>query len=243
MRIAIADDEKRELTRLRELALRCAEKAGLPLICDCFSGGLELLQASEQTYYDAVLLDVYMGTPDGILTAQLLRRHGRKCAVVFLTSSREHMLDAFSVHAFDYLVKPVDAERLGALLRELRQFVREDDAQLSLPLGRETVELPYGQIAAVVSDSNYCMIEADRELRVRMTFRELTDCLEKDGRFLTINRGVMVNMDQVLSMENADCRMCDGRVYPLNFRKRAELRNRLTAYQFRQRARMVSEGG
>ena len=60
MRIAIADDEKRELTRLRELALRCAEKAGLPLTCDCFSGGLELLQASEQTYYDAVLLDVYM---------------------------------------------------------------------------------------------------------------------------------------------------------------------------------------
>lgn len=36
MRIAIADDEKRELTRLRALALRCAEKAGLPLICDCF---------------------------------------------------------------------------------------------------------------------------------------------------------------------------------------------------------------
>jgi len=94
-----------------------------------------------------------------------------------------------------------------------------------------------------VSDSNYCRSEADRELRVRMPFRELTDCLEKDGRFLTINRGVMVNMDQVLSMENTDCRMCGGRVYPLNFRKRAELRDRLTAYQFNQRARMVSEGG
>ena len=243
MRIAMGDDEKRELTKLREAASLCADRRGMPLVCDCFSSGTAFLRAAEQARYDAVLLDIYMGAPNGIATAQMLRRKNDRSTVVFLTSSREYMQEAFGVHAFDYLVKPVDAEKMEALLLELSEAIRPEDRLLRLPIGRETVGLPYGQIAAVVSDSNYCMIETDRELRVRMTFRELAGCLQGDERFLIINRGVMVNMDQVLSMENTDCRMCGGRVYPLNFRKRAELRDRLTAYQFNQRARMVSEGG
>jgi DNA-binding LytR/AlgR family response regulator len=119
-------------------------------------------------------------------------------------------------------VRAADAGRTGAHLR--------------LSVGREIVELPCGEITAVASDANYCRIAAaGRELRVRATFSEVKKQLLCDGRFLEINRGVLVNMDRVLSMENTDCRMCGGLVYPVNFRRRAELRRRLTAYQLRRK--------
>lgn len=66
-----------------------------------------------------------MGEQNGIETAAALRKNGNSCIVVFITTSTEHMPNAFSVHAFDYIVKPIEKEKIFRVLDEVVSLVPE----------------------------------------------------------------------------------------------------------------------
>ncbi len=70
-----------------------------------------------------VFLDVRMPGLDGMDLARVLNRFDHPPAIVFVTAYEEHAVDAFGVHAFDYLLKPVDPVRLGDAVRRLRQHL------------------------------------------------------------------------------------------------------------------------
>ena len=58
---------------------------------------------------------------------------------------------------------------------------------------------------------------------------------EKDSRFLVVNRGVLVNLDYVESMDGLTCLMKDKRTFPLNTRKHGQLEQALIEHRFRRR--------
>ena len=63
-----------------------------------------------------------------------------------------------------------------------------------------------------------------------MTFTEIENLLTADPRFLRCNRGILVNMDQVLRLDGDVFRMRDGTIFPLRVRSRAELVNKFSRY-------------
>jgi DNA-binding LytR/AlgR family response regulator len=67
-------------------------------------------------------------------------------------------------------------------------------------------------------------------LRSIMTFSELEKLLCDDERFLRCNRGIIVNMDQVLKLDGDVFRMRDGTLYPLRVRNRAALVSQFSQY-------------
>ena len=63
-----------------------------------------------------------------------------------------------------------------------------------------------------------------------MSFSEISSLLEPDPRFLLCNRGVLINMDQVLTFSEENAVMKDGGTFPLRTKKRAALKAEFSKY-------------
>ena len=113
--IAVCDDEAIVCCSMAGTIRKILEEMKIPCIVRQFGSGRELLQAPES--FDIVFLDILMCGMDGMKTAQLIRRRTPEKILVFISSSREYVFDAYDVEAFQYLVKPVDARKLEKVLR------------------------------------------------------------------------------------------------------------------------------
>ena len=69
--------------------------------------------------YHLILLDIYMEGMSGLELAKKIRETDKETDIIFLTSSPDFMLDGYDVHALHYLLKPVNTERLGQLIRQV----------------------------------------------------------------------------------------------------------------------------
>ena len=114
--IAVCDDEVIECCGMAKRIKEMMEEMKIPCIVRRFQSGGELLRALES--FDIVFLDIIMRNPDGMETAQLLHERASDKILVFVSSSREYVFEAYDVEAFQYLLKPVDDGKLKSVLRQ-----------------------------------------------------------------------------------------------------------------------------
>jgi two-component system LytT family response regulator len=111
MRALIVDDE--ELAR-RGLKARL-RRAGVSIVGECVDGP-EALRAIPLLAPDLVFLDIQMPEMSGLQVAAALDGADPRPLVIFLTAFDDYAVQAFEVHALDYILKPIDDERLAAAL-------------------------------------------------------------------------------------------------------------------------------
>lgn len=200
-----------------------------------YSGGADLLRHFEPGRFHAVFLDICMDDLDGIETARRLRALDTEALLIFVTTSQEYAFDAFPLHPFDYLLKPVNQDKLHRLLREMMR-VLDGDARKTLTVraGRSDLQLPLALLTCAVAQGHTVELRlSDRQiLRCAMAFHELEEKLRSENRFITCNRGILINMDQVSALRGDDFVMKDGTRCPLRVRGRAAVISAFTQYQF-----------
>src|SRR5690606_40548017 len=101
------------------------------------ANGREGPQRVQRLRPDAVLLAIRMPDMDGLEAASHLQRCHPVPAIIFCTAYDEHALDAFKVHALDYLLKPVNREALAAALERVRQLAGRQSTALENAGGRQ----------------------------------------------------------------------------------------------------------
>lgn len=206
MRIAICDDDvlfqKRFTKMIREWdPTQCLE---------CFSTGAELLRAAAGGAFDLVFLDIYFPEENGLDVAARLQKVSPETSIVFLTVSEDCAVDAWSVNALHYLVKPVTAEGVEEAFRRLARLRSRPRRILTLPVDHDSVTVYLDEVTYIVSDGhakNVCLTSG-QTLRVRMHFHELEDKL--DDTFLKLNKGTIVNMEHIRTMSKDYCLLRDG---------------------------------
>ncbi len=114
--IAVCDDEVIECCSMAGKIKEILEEMKIQCIIRQFRSGRELLQALES--FDIVFLDIIMSDLDGMKTAQLFRGKAFDKILIFMSSSREFVFDAYDVEAFQYLLKPVDDKKLKNVLQK-----------------------------------------------------------------------------------------------------------------------------
>ncbi|QNN58973.1 response regulator transcription factor [Diaphorobacter ruginosibacter] len=126
--VAIVDDEPLARRRLRRMLEACPGVHCVGAAAD-LSSAQELVQRSAP---DILLLDIQMPGGDGFELLGLLGT--QPPLVIFVTAFDRHAIRAFEVHAVDYLLKPVEPERLGRALDRARALVlaREGDRQVPI---------------------------------------------------------------------------------------------------------------
>lgn len=192
IRALVVDDEAPARAELRYLLSQHpdVEVAGEAATAD---GALELAHAAPA---DVVFLDVELPGLSGLETAPLLRT-----AVVFVTAHERYAVDAFAVEAFDYLLKPVDPERLARVVERLRERSSESALppveRIAVVTAGGTELLDFDQVHFVAADGDYSRVHThDRSYLCTESIGELEQRLPAT-RFARIHRSHLVNLAKV----------------------------------------------
>jgi len=117
LRAVVVDDE--QLAR-DEVCFLLGEIGGVEVVGQA-SDGVEALQVVESASPDLVMLDVQMPGLSGFEVARRLAEAGVEAQLVFVTAFDQHAIHAFEVNAVDYLLKPVEADRLTIAVDRVRR--------------------------------------------------------------------------------------------------------------------------
>jgi two-component system response regulator LytT len=117
LRTIVVDDE--QLAR-DELCFLLEQLGGIEVISQA-GNGVEALRVIEEHQPDLVMLDVQMPGLTGFEVARRVMESSVESQVVFVTAFDQYAIDAFEVNAVDYLLKPVEPERLAAAIDRARK--------------------------------------------------------------------------------------------------------------------------
>ncbi|MBQ9069221.1 MAG: response regulator transcription factor [Eggerthellaceae bacterium] len=187
---------------------------------------------------DLVFLDINMPEATGLQLAEALQTLKNPPAVVFVTAYSEYALDAFNVHAIDYLVKPVETERLRQAVDRVWEQVRlQAQAQRSerIPVEKNNKKILIGvdTVRFVVARDDYTYLQTDNgRYFSTSSLSQLEKRLEGHG-FFRVHRGYLVNLSLVTEVESVaggtlllSLDSCDEQV-PVSRRRVASLKKAL----------------
>ncbi len=212
IRAAIVDDEPPARAKLRRLL---GEAEGFLLVGEA-STGIEAVNLILRETPSLVFLDVSMPDIDGFAVARAIPEDARP-HIVFVTAHDHRALEAFEVHAVDYLLKPVDPDRFLAMLSRVRLLESARQATMEALLHKLPAQpgfpkrflLTDGDRAALVTPAeieraesarNYVVVHArGHRFVLRSTLDEFQAQLDPE-HFVRMNRSHLVHLDFVKEM-------------------------------------------
>ena len=202
LRTLIVDDEPLAVERLQIL---CARIPGITLIGTA-ADGAGALRLIESLSPDLLLLDIQMPGMDGMAVAQALANRPQRPALIFVTAFDQFAVAAFDVAAVDYLLKPVEAERLERAVARIRDRIG-DAAPIAptSPWAREfwvphrsgIVRIAAGDIDLVEAERDYMRLHVGpRSFLLHETITGLERQLDP-ALFVRLHRSTLVRRDRI----------------------------------------------
>ena len=234
--VLIADDEDAPRAQLAAALKRVWPEA--QVVAEC-ANGVDAWDAFLEHEPQVALLDIRMPGLTGIEVAQ---RIAGKAAVVFVTAYGDHALDAFDAGAVDYVMKPVEPERLAQAFERLKPRLQQQAtaappeglqtllAQLAGQLGRrahlDVIQAGVGKEVRMIRVAEVIYFEADArytrvvheggEALIRTPLKELLTQLD-ESQFWQVHRSVIVNHRHIAAAVRVD----EGQMH-LTLRGRAD---------------------
>ncbi|MBE6794106.1 MAG: response regulator transcription factor [Ruminococcaceae bacterium] len=233
MKIAVVDDIKEYRETSGKLAYKWAKDRHEAVVIKGYKSGESFLRALEEESFDIVFMDIYMDGLTGIEAAAKLREISLDTLLIFMTTSMDHMADAFPCRAFDYIMKPVDEDRLFKALDQAVKLLPENMPYITINCDKQDINLLVSDIVYVLSDLNYCLVHTKRnEYRIRSQFSKFMETLSDFPEFCVINRGVAVNLDNVTDITDCDCTLSNGETLLVSKKKKNEVSQALIDRRF-----------
>ena len=227
MNIAVTDDLPKEREKIIRILSEYAASNHMEISVSEYDSAEGLLTDYRPLLYSAVFLDIYMDGMNGIKAAQRIRETDKDTIIIFLTTSEDHMPDAFRLHAYEYIVKPVRKEDLFPVMDDILKKTTPVKSPLFSFLGQDgEIGVFFDDLVSVGTEAhNYLVIlnKEGREFLTRMTFTAASDILLKDKRFLPVRRGVIVNMAYILRFDDVLLYLTVGDPIPISVRNRKKL--------------------
>jgi two-component system LytT family response regulator len=235
LRVLVADDERMARRRLvREL--RAME--GVEVVAECASGG-EVLSRLEEVDVDVALLDIHMPGMSGLEVSKAAAEWGVE--VIFATAHPEHAAEAFDRGVVDYVLKPIEPERLAKAIERARQrlaaptrtttTVASVDRLAFTVRGEVRLVAPLDISHAIVEGQLVAVWVGQEKLLTDLSLMELESRLPA-GPFERVHRRALVNLDRIarlhpLSTGGYTAITVEGHEVPVSRQSARRLRKRL----------------
>ncbi|MEC6881013.1 LytTR family DNA-binding domain-containing protein [Photobacterium piscicola] len=197
----IVEDEylaREELTYL-------IEKHSTINIVAAFDDGLDAFKFLQSNKVDVVFLDINVPSIDGMLLARNIAQFSHKPQIVFTTAYKEYAVDAFELEAVDYLLKPLNEQRVIGLLAKLQARAQEPP-QVTINIRSHSINLMLNNHIHVTAISDICCAIANEKVThvytaegcfvAPMTISELMQRLPTSD-FFRCHRSYCININDV----------------------------------------------
>lgn len=206
LRVLIVDDEPLAVERLQLLLARCE---GVTLVGTATDGEAALRMADAMEP-DLLLLDIAMPGLDGIEVARSLAGSGHRPAVVFVTAFDDFAVAAFDVAAVDYLMKPVDGERLNRALDRARDHLAKGEPAAAeadryvqefwVPDQSGLVRIAARDVDRITAERDYMRLHVGR--RSWLIYRTIARLEEEldPALFIRVHRSAILRRDTIAGL-------------------------------------------
>jgi len=220
MKALIVDDEPDGISTLKKmLDLNCKQ---VNVVGTC-TNAAEAIQMTEELQPEVIFLDIQMPGKSGL---EMLAEMGpRNFEVIFITAHNQYMLQALQFSAADYLLKPVDEDRLAeamqrverklqkkgddknieTLLYNLQKTGNPNEMKLCIPTLKGFVILELKDIVICEAERNYTIIHLQNKKSVTVS-RPLLDYekILEGTDFLRVHRSYMINLQHVSEYQRGE---------------------------------------
>jgi two-component system LytT family response regulator len=215
MRVLVVDDEPLVRERLRALL---AAHADVEVVGER-GDGPSALQDCRELAPDVVFLDIQMPGLSGLEVAETWRSEGALPVIVFVTAFDRYAVEAFRLHALDYLTKPIEPGRFAESLARAREYLEPQSraalderirAMLEAHERRQAVRphvvvrereryllVPTAGIHALEAEGNYVSLHCERATHLLRDSLASVEAKLDPRRFLRTHRSWIVNLDFV----------------------------------------------
>ena len=204
LRVLVVDDEPLAVERLQLLLARCPGA----IVVGTANEGEAALRIAEAVAPDLVLLDIAMPGMDGIDVARALSESAIDPAVVFVTAFDNFAVAAFDVAAIDYLMKPVELDRLERALERVRAHLAGGGRggerraprhveEFWVPDLTGLVRIAAADIARITAERDYMRLHVGaRSWLIHRTIARLEEDLDP-ALFIRVHRSVILRRDTI----------------------------------------------
>ncbi len=196
-RVAIVDDSNIDAEYEKSILRNWARDRQADVQAEHFpSAESFLFRYAEDKAWDILLLDIEMGSMDGVDLAKRLRQENDTMQIVFITGYSDYISAGYEVAALHYLMKPVGRDKLFEVLDRAAAAMQKTERFVLLPAGGEMLRLPVGQIQYVEAFSHTAaIITATGVTQVKMPISEIEKLLGEG--FIRCHRSYLVGLKYI----------------------------------------------
>lgn len=203
MRIAIVEDNKAQQILLKKFIEDFSKQNELQVTVTLFSDGLQIINNYEP-FYDVIYLDIEMKYLDGMTSAKKIRVVDENVAIVFVTNHVQFAIDAYSVDAIDFLLKPLNffafSEHFKKIVAKIND--RKAEKMISIKTNNGLRNIDISTLLYIESDGHYIHFHT---LNCEFVVRETMKTMERKlvlFDFYRCNNSYLVNLRHVKGIQN-----------------------------------------
>lgn len=141
IKIAICDDEEIIRIQLKNIISNYLSVRKVRFKIHSYTSGIDLLEASDQIDFSFIFLDIDLGEYNGVDIAKSIRTKQKKPVnIIFVTNYIEFQTKVLSIHTFDYLIKPVNNDRLYKVLDDLMFWYNKEGSKQKERIRFKTID-------------------------------------------------------------------------------------------------------
>lgn len=239
MKIVACDDSKEDLAEIKRLLEKYREKnADIEFeVMGFLSSDALYGMIKQEELGDIYILDIIMADKTGIDIGSMLRMVSEKSVIIYITSSEDYAMEAYSVRAVRYLIKPIREE----LFFEALDYAVSDilnvkkDAFYQVKTKEGLMSIPYSRIECIENYArtlHICMTDGNsiQSIFIRKSFEEEVRPLAEDKRFVHVHKSFLVNMDHIYKLAQNTIIMENGQNIPISRTRAAEVKKAYLMY-------------
>jgi len=232
VKIAICDDDRGDRENLAACLFHVCAKLSLKAQTSVYSCGEDFLTAYYKTPFDIVFMDIYMEGINGIDVVRSIYKKSQS-QFIFTTVSREHAIEAFSLNASHYLLKPLTENAvMEAVTRCLSESVKAVSQNLEIKTNQGMIPIPMNNIMHIEVNNKVCTIHTQKKCYKTYTSLDTLFELLDASSFMRAQRSFIVNMHFIDSFYYDHIVLSCGEEIVLSRSGRTKLKNQYQKFLF-----------
>ncbi|MGN0462105.1 MAG: LytR/AlgR family response regulator transcription factor [Ruminococcus sp.] len=216
MKIAICDDDSVQLKYINSLVEKWSDISGEKSIISLYSNADELLFNYTPGCFDVLLLDIQMEGENGISLAKRIRGFNDNASIIFITAVSDYVFDGYDVGAIQYLLKPVDEDKLFDCLNTALKK-SPDKKRIVLESEQSSTAVTIDDIIYLEAFSHKTkVVLVNKEFYTNESISGIEKRLGSD--FYKCHRSYIVNIKHINSIKKYDAVMDNGLSVPVSRR-------------------------
>ena len=233
LNIAVIDDRVEDIDTVISMIKRYMNKdRDISVSISSVTSGEAFLKQFAAGKFHVVFLDICMFGMNGIELSRRIRSLDMNVAIVFMSTTTEYVFETFKATPFGYIIKHYTFEQFAEIMDKTVSHFSTVKKTIAVKIPRSEILLEADTILAVLSCGHNTEIHtaSDKTIRSVEPFNYFQKNLMCDNKFIECNRGIIINLDHVLTVKNNDVVMQNGTLYPIRIRNKKYIVTEITKY-------------